>query len=69
MALARTDKGKNPGTQTAGAPEGPVADGKMSIEVTILLTGAPSAVQTDYATLVTNVAALGSGVTITWRKR
>lgn len=69
MAVARRDKGQNPGTQTTFTPEGAVADGQMSIEVDVVLTGAPASVQSDYATLLTNVGALSTSKTINWKKR
>lgn len=73
MALTRIERwgavNGLPGTQTAGSPEGAVADGQESIEVEVTLTGTPSQLATDYATLVTNVAALTSGRIMTWRKR
>lgn len=68
MALKRNDKGVVPGTG-AGLPEGSVADGQAQYEVHVVLSGTPSQIATDYATLVTNVAALTSASTISWNKR
>lgn len=65
--LARRDKGKNPGTQTAGSPEGAVADGQMAIEVTIKLQGSPAAVAADYATIAA-VTLTVANPTINWKK-
>lgn len=69
MAVGRRDKGQNPGTQTAGSPEGAIADGQMSMEVDILMTGSPAQLAADYATLTTNASALTTAKTINWKKR
>lgn len=69
MAVGRKDKGQNPGTQTALSPEGAIADGQMSIEVDILLSGSPTQIAADYATLITNASALTTGKQINWKKR
>lgn len=69
MAVGRRDKGQNPGTQTAGSPEGAIADGQMQIEVDVLISGSPAQVAADYATLLTNLAALTTAKTVTWKKR
>jgi hypothetical protein len=66
-SIARRDKGKNPGTQTSGSPEGAVPDGEMAIEVTIKLQGSPSAVAADYATLVGTTLTVPNP-TATWKK-
>lgn len=69
MAVGRRDKGQNPGTQTAGSPEGAVGDGQMSVEVDILMSGSPAQIAADYATLTTNASALATAKTISWKKR
>lgn len=69
MAVGRRDKGQSPGTQTAGSPEGVIADGQMAIEVDVMFSGTPSAVAADYATLLTNLASLTTAKTVNWKKR
>lgn len=69
MAVGRRDKGQNPGTQTAGNPEGAIGDGQMQIEVDILMSGSPAQIAADYATLITNASALTTAKTINWKKR
>lgn len=69
MAVTRKDKGQSPGTQTAFNPEGPIADGQMTIEVDVLMSGSPAQLAADYATLTTNASALTSAKIINWKKR
>lgn len=66
-SISRKDKGQNPGTQSASTPEGAVGDGKMQAEVTVTLSGTPSQVAADYATLA--AVSITGGATISWKKR
>ena len=66
-AIARKDRGQSPGTQTAGSPEGPVADAKMQAEVTIVLAGTPAQIAADYAT-ITGTALTSSSALCYWKK-
>lgn len=69
MAVLRLDGGLNPATEgSAFNHEGIPLDGQAAYNVTVQLSGAPSQIATDYATLITNVAALTTGKTITWNK-
>lgn len=66
--LSRIDRNQTPGTQSAGSPEGAVADGKMAAVIEITLFGTPAQIAADYATLAGTTVTSSSGA-IKWRKR
>lgn len=69
MAVIRYDGGIAPATEgSAFNHEGIVLDGQAAYNVTVQLSGSPTQIATDYATLVTNVGALTTGKTINWQK-